>query len=63
MSLTHLRLKARNNKKAVRSGGVALLVKSNLCKYAQILHGSSLDVLCFYLNEPLVQRTVLCGVT
>ena len=30
----------RNNKKAVRSGGVALLVKSNLCKYVQILHGS-----------------------
>ena len=37
----------RNNKKAVRSGGVALLVKSNLCKYVQILHGSSLDIYGF----------------
>ena len=42
---------------------VALLVNTEFCKYVEALQGSKLDVLWFYLKKPLVNKTILCGVT
>ena len=41
-------------KKKNRSGGIAILVKDNICKYVEIFNGSSNDVLWFRLKKNIL---------
>ncbi|MEW8548127.1 MAG: reverse transcriptase family protein, partial [Candidatus Thiodiazotropha sp.] len=52
----------RNSKKGVRCGGIAVLIRSELCKYVSILEGGSADAVWFLIKKnPLVIKDIICG--
>ena len=51
----------RGGKKKNRSGGIALLVNEEICKYVEVLKGLSNDVLWFKVKKPYLKENVLFG--
>ena len=53
----------RKSKKGVRCGGIAVLIKSELCKYVSFLEGGSSDAMWFInmIKRPLVKNDIICG--
>ena len=51
----------RIGKKKKRSGGITILVKDNICKYVEILNGSSNDVLWFRVEKTIFDKNILFG--
>ena len=51
----------RNSKKGVRCGGIAILIRCELCKHVDILKGTSSDAVWFKIKRPLVKNDIICG--
>ena len=55
---------SRKSKKGVRCGGIAMiavLIKSELCKYVSFLEGGSSDAMWFMIKRHLVKNDIICG--